>query len=107
MRESRAYRWGLGESVDRASLVAAAAEVVVGILAASGIVAALQSAAPPAGLGSIYLLAVLEVAVRRGQVAALVSAVLSFLTLNYFFIAPRGRLEIAHTADLVELLVFL
>jgi two-component system sensor histidine kinase KdpD len=87
--------------------MATAAEVVVGILVASAFVAALQSAAPPVGLGSVYLLAVLEVAVRRGQVAALASAVLSVLTVNYFFIVPRGRLEIAHTADLVELIVFL
>ncbi len=55
----------------------------------------------------IYLLAVLEVAVRHGQRAALVTALLGVLVLNYFFIAPREALEIAHTQDLIELAVFL
>jgi two-component system sensor histidine kinase KdpD len=89
-------------------LVAAdAAEVVVGIVVATAFVAALQSAAPPAGLGAIYMLAVLEVAIRRGELAALASAVLSVLVLNYFFIAPRHRFAIAHSQDLIELIVFL
>lgn len=85
----------------------AAVEVVVVVAVASGAVAVLQSAAPPAGLGVIYLLAVLEVAVRRGQRAALFTALLSVLVLNYFFVAPREALEIAHTQDLIELVVFL
>src|SRR5436305_2681549 len=102
MSEQRqVWRSGLHEPVNAAAVAAAAAEVVVGIGIATGIVAALQSAAPPAGLGSIYLLAVLEVAIRRGQVAALASAVLSVLTLNYLFVPPRHQLTIAHTADLV------
>jgi two-component system sensor histidine kinase KdpD len=74
---------------------------------ATAFVAALQSAAPPAGLGAIYLLAVLEVAIRRGELAALASAVLSVLVLNYFFIPPRHRFAIAHSQDLIELVVFL
>src|SRR5262245_52486098 len=82
-------------------------EAVVATAIATGIVAALQSAAPPAGLGAIYLLAVLEVAIRRGELAALASAVLGVLTLNYLFVAPRHRLAIAHTSDLIELIVFL
>ena len=88
-------------------VAADALEVVVGIVVATAFVAALQSAAPPAGLGAIYLLAVLEVAIRRGELAALASAVLSVLVLNYFFIAPRHRFAIAHSQDLIELVVFL
>lgn len=80
-----------------------AVEVLLAVGVASGAVAALQSAAPPAGLGVVYLLAVLEVAVRRGQWAALIAALLGVLILNYFFIAPRQALAIAHTQDLVEL----
>jgi K+-sensing histidine kinase KdpD len=45
--------------------------------------------------------------VRRGEVAALMTAVLGTLTLNYLFITPRHRLAIAHTQDLIELGVFL
>jgi two-component system sensor histidine kinase KdpD len=74
---------------------------------ATGGVAALQSSAPAAGLGILYLLAVLAVAIRRGQVAALATAVVSVLVLNYLFITPRHRLSIAHSQDVVELSVLL
>ncbi len=88
-------------------LAITALEVVVATAIATGVVAALQSAAPPAGLGAIYLLAVLAVAIRRGGLAALATAVLGVLTLNYLFITPRDQLDIAHTQDLIELIVFL
>src|SRR3954447_4925466 len=102
-----ARRWGAPEPPSGGVVLATAAEVVLGIAIATAVVAALQSAAPPAGLGSIYLLAVLEVAIRRGQIAALASAVLSVLVLNYLFITPRHRFAIAHSQDLIELIVFL
>jgi two-component system sensor histidine kinase KdpD len=99
-----ARRWGRPE----ARLVGeACAELVVAVAAATIVVALLQSSAPPAGLGVVYLLAVLEVAVRRGEIAALATAVLGVLTLNYLFIAPRHQLAIRHTQDLIELIVFL
>jgi two-component system sensor histidine kinase KdpD len=84
-----------------------AAEVVLAVAVATGGVAALQSVAPVAGLGVIYLLAVLEVAIRRGELPALVAALLSVLTLNYLFITPRHHLQISHSRDVVELVVFL
>ncbi|MFZ0039965.1 MAG: ATP-binding protein [Solirubrobacteraceae bacterium] len=93
--------------LQRGVLLATGGEVVIAVAAASVVVAFLQSAAPPAGLGAIYLLAVLEVAVRRGEIAALVTAILGVLTLNYLFITPRHRLAIAHSQDLIELIVFL
>ncbi len=99
--------WRRGANRGPATIVPAAVEVVLAVGAATAVVALMQSAAPPAGLGVIYLLAVLEVAVRRGELAALTTAVLAVLTLNYFFITPRQRLSIAHTQDLVELAVFL
>jgi two-component system sensor histidine kinase KdpD len=89
------------------SLAETGGELVLAVAAATIVVALLQSAAPPAGLGVVYLLAVLEVAVRRGQLAALATAVLGVLTLNYLFIAPRHQLEIRHTQDLIALIVFL
>ncbi len=94
-------------SIGGRELWAAVLEVVVAVALASVGVALLDSTAPAAGLGSIYLLAVLEVAIRRGQWAALATAVLSVLTLNFFFIVPRHRLTIAHSQDVVELVVFL
>ncbi len=88
-------------------IAATAAEVVAVVAAATLGVAALQGVAPATGLGAIYLLAVLEVAIRRGELPALATALLSVLTLNYFFIAPRHRLAIAHSQDVVDLVVFL
>jgi two-component system sensor histidine kinase KdpD len=93
------------EVARRAALVSL--EVALAVAAATGVVAALQSSAPAGGLGMIYLLAVLAVAVRRGQGPALVSAVLSVLVLNYLFITPRHQLSIAHSQDVVELTVLL
>jgi two-component system sensor histidine kinase KdpD len=84
-----------------------AAEVVAAVAATTAVVAALEPSTPATGLGMLYLLAVLAVAIRRGQLAALATAVLSVLTLNYLYIAPRHRLAIAHSQDVVELVVLL
>ena len=89
------------------SVAVTAVEVVVAVALATGAIAALQSEAPPAGLGIVYLLAVLAVAIRRGQLAALATAILGVLTLNYLYITPRHQLGIAHSQDVVELSVLL
>ncbi|MBV9603929.1 MAG: DUF4118 domain-containing protein [Solirubrobacterales bacterium] len=83
------------------------AEIVLAVALATGGVAALQSSTPVEGLAILYLLAVLAVAIRRGQVPALATAVLSELTFNYFFLPPRHQLAIAHSQDVVELAVLL
>jgi two-component system sensor histidine kinase KdpD len=88
-------------------LLLGAAEIAVAIGLATAVVALLQSAAPAAGLGVIYLLAVLAVAIRQGEIAALITAVLSMLTLNYLFIPPRHQLAVAHSRDVAELAVLL
>jgi two-component system sensor histidine kinase KdpD len=74
---------------------------------ATALVAILDSVATPAGLGSIYLIAVLAVAIRRGQVAALAAAVLGVLILNFFFIQPLHQLTIADSDNVVALGVLL
>ena len=51
----------------------------------------------------MYLIAVLAVAIRRGQVAALAVAVVGVLTLNYFFIKPLHQLTIADSDNVVAL----
>ena len=66
-----------------------------------------SKAAPVAGLGVLYLLAVLLVAFRRGEVPALATAVASVLTLNFFFIRPRHQLTIADSHNVAALGVFL
>ena len=88
-------------------LILAAGEVILATALATACIAALQDTAPAEGLGVLYLLAVLAVAIRRGQLEALATAVLSMLTLNYLFITPRHELTIAHSQDVVELGVLL
>jgi two-component system sensor histidine kinase KdpD len=88
-------------------LALAAGEVILATALATACIAGLQDTAPAEGLGVLYLLAVLVVAIRRGQLEALATAVLSMLTLNYFFITPRHQLTIAHSQDVVELGVLL
>jgi two-component system, OmpR family, sensor histidine kinase KdpD len=107
----RARRDRLGAvRLDRASLRTGAligCEIVLAVATATAGVAALQSSTPVEGLGILYLLAVLAIAIRRGQLAALITAVLSVLTLNYLYIPPRHQLTIAHSSDVVELVVLL
>jgi two-component system sensor histidine kinase KdpD len=86
---------------------AISAEVVIAVAAATAGVAVLQSSTPVTGLGILYLLAVLVVAIRRGELAGLATAALGVLALNYFFITPRHRLAIAHSDDLIDLIVLL
>ena len=86
----------------RTALIACG-EVAGSVALATAAVAALQTSAPVAGLAMLYLLAVLSVAIRRGERAGLLTALLSVLTFNYLFITPRHQLSIAHSQDLVEL----
>jgi two-component system sensor histidine kinase KdpD len=82
-------------------------EIVAAVAVATGGVAALQSSTPVEGLAILYLLAVLAMAVRHGQLPALITAMLSVLTFNYLYLPPRHELAIAHSQDVVELIVLL
>jgi two-component system, OmpR family, sensor histidine kinase KdpD len=88
-------------------IAATTVEVLAWVGLATALVAILDSVAEPAGLGSLYLIAVLAVAIRRGQVAALAAAVLGVLTLNFFFIKPLHQLTIADSDNVVALGVLL
>src|SRR3954462_7504169 len=87
--------------------LAAAAECVAVVAVATGIVAVLDSIATAAGLGVVYVLAVMFVAIRRGELPALGTAALSVLAFNFFFIEPRHRLTIADDHNVVALGVLL
>jgi two-component system sensor histidine kinase KdpD len=95
----------LGSTLGRVTVTAA--ESLGAVVAATLVVGALDVVAPITGLGVVYLLAVLFVAIRRGEVAALGTALLSVLTLNFFFIEPRHRLTISESENVVALGVFL
>ncbi len=73
----------------------------------TGAVAALEPAIPAVRLEALYLLAVLAIAIRRGELAALATALLSGLAVNFFFLTPRHQLAIAHSRDFVQLVVLL
>src|SRR5215211_1065650 len=81
--------------------------MVTAIAAASALVALFDGIAPITGLTVLYLPAVLLVAIRRGQVPALLTAVLSVGAMNFFFIEPRFHLTIAEAEHVVALAVFL
>src|SRR6185503_19733540 len=85
----------------------AVADTVGAVAVATGVVALLDSFTTATGLGVVYLLAVLFVEIRRGEIAALATAVLSVLALNYFFIEPRHRLTVSDSENVVALGVFL
>jgi two-component system sensor histidine kinase KdpD len=89
------------------ALVGTAIEIVLSVAIASCGVALLEGITPAGSLGILYLLAVLALAIRRGELAALVTALLGALTFNFLFIAPRHRLAIAHSRDVVNLVVLL
>src|SRR4051794_40488022 len=88
-------------------LLVTAGESVGAVAVATGAVALLDSLADAATLGVVYVLAVMFVAIRRGEVPAFATAALSVLALNFFFIEPRHRLTIADNHNVVALAVLL
>src|SRR5436190_3558949 len=93
--------------LDRQRYAATTAEVLASLAAASVSVALLDHIGPITGLSVVYLPAVLLIAVRRGERAALATAVLSVVSFNFFFIEPRYRLAVAHSEHAIALVVFL
>jgi DNA-binding winged helix-turn-helix (wHTH) protein len=93
-------------SLPRRRVAPAAIESVGSVVVITLVVAGLEKVLPVAGLGSLYLLCVLALAIRRGELPALATALLSVLALNFFFIEPRHRLTIADPANVVALGVF-
>src|SRR3954451_14819111 len=86
---------------------AAAGESLAAVAVATGAVALLESVATPTSLGVVYVLAVMFVAIRRGEAPALATAAGSVLAYNFFFIEPRHRLTIADNHNVVALGVLL
>ena len=93
--------------IDAARIAVDTTEIIGSVVIATGLVALLDEVAPVTGLGVVYLLAVLFIAIRRGQIAAIATAILSVTALNFLFIEPRYRLTIADSRNVVALVVFL
>jgi two-component system sensor histidine kinase KdpD len=86
-----------------AGLVVAAAAVA----AVTGLLFALDDAAPVVSLGVVYLLAVLLVSTLWNVWLGIATAVASTLAYNYFHIPPTGRFSISEGENWVALAVLL
>ncbi len=62
---------------------------------------------PVAGVGFVFITAVVAVAVRSRRAVALFTAVVCFLAYNFFFTEPRLTLRVAHGTDVVAVFAFL
>jgi two-component system sensor histidine kinase KdpD len=91
----------IGKSVSSILLAIAAVAVI------SGVLIALRGFLSISVIALLYLLVVVLCTTLRGYVAGVTSSVLAFLTFNYFFLPPFYSFTIAHTEDLIALLVFL
>ncbi|MDB5379979.1 MAG: sensor histidine kinase, partial [Rubritepida sp.] len=67
---------------------------------------ALDGRVPDAGLGMVYLAAIVAIAAITGPVQASLGAVLSFLAWNYLFLPPRYTLTIASAQDVLGAVIF-
>jgi two-component system sensor histidine kinase KdpD len=90
-----------------ASAALTGGEALAAVALATGAVGALEQIAPATGLSVLYLLAVLWIAIRHGELPALGTAVVGVLALNYFFIEPRHRLTISSSENVVALAVLM
>ncbi|WP_170005739.1 DUF4118 domain-containing protein [Marinobacter guineae] len=80
---------------------------VASVGAATAVSMGLENMLPLGNLSLIFLTSVLWVATRTGIRPALFTAVLSFLTYNYFFTEPRLTFHMADTDELLTVVLFL
>ncbi|WP_149203145.1 DUF4118 domain-containing protein [Actinotalea subterranea] len=102
---TRGRRWRGGPLTRRRLVLGSAAAVVV----PPSVTAALLAAGEGLSLSTsivVYLALTVGVALVGGLWPALVSAVASFLLLNYFFTPPTGRLTIDEPQNTLALVVF-
>src|SRR5580765_7636210 len=92
-------RYGLSMAVKLAGSVAA-------VTAASLLVWALGSFAPPLSLGVLYVFAVLPVAVAWGITWAFPVAVASTLAFNFFFLPPTHSFTLQESSNWFALTVY-
>ena len=85
----------------------AAAEVMAALALATVLVALLEHGLQIPNASSVYLLAVAAAAIRRGTVAALVTAVGAFGVYNFLFIEPRVTFAVAEPEEWLTLLLLL
>lgn len=83
------------------------AGVLVGLAAATALVGALEPAFGLDNASSVYLLAVVGIAIWLGTLPAVATAFGAFLTYNFLFVEPRYTFTVARADELVMLVLLL
>jgi signal transduction histidine kinase len=86
----------------KAGLVSAAL-----IAAVSVVIALLQTGVPASGLGVLYLLAVVPLALVYGLATAIPASLVSMAVFDYFFLAPRESIDPGNSDNWIMLAAFL
>ena len=81
--------------------------VVAGLAITTAIVAALETGLHLGNASSLYLVAVVSVAIRWGTAPAIATALAGSLVYNLLFVEPRFTLAVARPEELVTLLLLL
>jgi signal transduction histidine kinase len=63
------------------------------ILAVTGVIAVVEPSGPAQGLGVLYILAVVPLALAYGRAVALTSSVVSMVVFDYLFLSPRYSID--------------
>jgi two-component system sensor histidine kinase KdpD len=79
----------------------------VAVAAVTGIVEVVRPHAPVFSLGTLYVLAVLPVAVVWGRTFAIATSLVSMLAFNYLFLPPELKFTLTGEENWVALVVFL
>jgi two-component system, OmpR family, sensor histidine kinase KdpD len=88
------------------SLLAGVIVALIGVAAITALILPLREVTPVVATGVLYLVVVLLVSVVWGVWLGLATSVVSALAFNYFHIPPTGHLTIAHSENVVALVVF-
>ena len=88
------------------SRLAGVVVALLGVAAITALILPLRQVTPVVATGVLYLVVVLLVSVVWGVWLGLATSVVSALAFNYFHLPPTGRLTIAHTENVVALIVF-
>jgi two-component system sensor histidine kinase KdpD len=81
--------------------------VVVALVAATALAWLLEAALRLDNASSVYLLAVVAVAIRLGTAPAIGTAIGAFLVYNFLFVDPRFTLTVARAEEVLTLLLLL
>ena len=87
--------------------LAGAAASVLAIAAVTGVVEIVRPHAPVFSLGTLYVLAVLPIAVVWGRTFAIATSLVSMLVFNYVFLPPSLTFTLSGEENWVGLVVFL